>query len=294
MRIKSWMNERFPVFNFFSGAFLYVFIKSYLMVSQNESAIRWEWFDFFGVLIPALFLFLLRIFDEHKDYESDKIHYPQRIIQRGIVSLKELKILGIISFVLISFSSALLWKGMGSGVGYLILAGWTFLMTKEFFAKEWLKKRLFLYSISHLVITPILLFFLMSLITSEWPPANELLGLALLTTGTGWLYELTRKCKGKEEETKDLGYSQIWGVRTATQLIMISAVSSVLVAFLLYSSLGIGWPWAQGYISTLALLQYCIHQYVKNPTAKNRKKNEGAVALFSLTVYLVPILQVVL
>lgn len=37
---------------------------------------------------------LFRIADEHKDYEEDCIKYPERPVQRKLVSLKELKNLG--------------------------------------------------------------------------------------------------------------------------------------------------------------------------------------------------------
>src|SRR5512137_1173348 len=48
-----------------------------------------------GCLVLLLMFFHMRVIDEHRDYEQDCIVYPDRILSRGLVTLQQLRRIGI-------------------------------------------------------------------------------------------------------------------------------------------------------------------------------------------------------
>ncbi len=312
-RLQLWLNERFPPINFFSGFLLFLFAKAIVTIPimnsseagrfsfdfqgliQNEG--NW-WQNVFGMLIPCLHLFLLRVFDEHKDFESDRIHYPHRVIQRGLFKLEEVKQLGVLAFILQIIAFIALKPNNSALLGFFILWFWTALMVKEFFVKEWLKRNLFLYGLLHLMISPLILFFLILLnskmnlqqlfyITSK----PIMFGLASVLM-TGWLYELARKCKGREEETGDASYTKLWGVRKSMVLLFGSAFFSSAISYYFFESLDIKHPVILlGLGSIFILFGWSSFQFIKKPNAAARKKNELMVALLSAYTFLFPIIK---
>lgn len=288
--IKLWLDERFPVANFISGAFLYLLARAVVELAWPQAGRSWGYWDFFGMLIPAMHLFLLRVFDEHKDFETDKIHYPQRVVQRGLVSLEEIRKLGYVAGVIQIVSFILMSPTQVSVILYLGLWVWTTLMTKEFFVGERLKGSLFLYGLLHLLITPILLSLLLSLVSEAAFSGSAWVYTLVLAFLTGWLYELARKTKGKEEETGDLSYSKIWGPSKSMMILMISNIVTLSFTALFFRSLGLQQWYFDMILLGLAILS-CLSsiQYTKSTVAKSRKNNEKIVALISAYIFVTPV-----
>ena len=293
-RLKLWLNERFPIINFVSGVFIYLLAKS---VSGRLAGVSQLGFtkEIAASLVPMMHLFLLRVFDEHKDFESDKINYPDRILQKGIFTLSEIRRLGWFSFLIevVSFGFVFYissWDLSVLGL-FIFLWVWTGLMTKEFFARNWLKGRFLLYGFSHLLITPILFLSCISLANPKFSWSAPVLLSLLLSLLTGWLYEVTRKTKAPEEEkTHDKSYSQIFGIKTSLVVIALSLLSTHIVIWLLFRELDISF-WVYGFfgLPLLFISLFSLYTFYKVPTPKNRKKNEQAVGLAALFAYLIPI-----
>lgn len=291
-RLHLWLKERFPPINFISGFILYLLAKTIIGLSENTLALSYGVKDIYGILIPAMHLFLLRVFDEHKDFETDKEFYPERVIQRGIFKLTEVAQLGYLAFIIQIYSFYKMQPSPLANYTYLFVWIWTVLMTKEFFAKNWLKSKLLLYGISHLLITPFLFFLLLTLCSPEFsfsPSSVLALTLSLLT---GWLYEVTRKTKAPNEETGDLTYSGLWGIKLATLVISCSSILTAVVTIFFFRSLKLTHPmyiFIQLGLIILGLLQH--YKFIHEPNAKNRKKNEGVSALLSVYAFLTPLVS---
>lgn len=288
-RMNLWLKERFPLMNFISAFFIYFLAKSISVIDQQQLNI--SFLDFWGMLIPACHLFLLRVFDEHKDFETDAIFYPHRVVQRGVFKLKDIRLLGYIAVIIQMVAYIITRVGYISDLAYIGLWVWTLLMTKEFFCKSYLKRNLFLYGFLHLLVTPILLFLLL-VITFKEVTFNLNFALPLLISIlTGWLYELSRKTKGQEEETGDLTYSSLWGVKKALLWLFFSAIVTLIVSLWFFNSLGIFNLYLLGIailLVTLTLLT--LNNFKKVATAKSRKQNEGISFLISLYAFLPPII----
>jgi 4-hydroxybenzoate polyprenyltransferase len=288
--MNLWLKERFPPINFISGFILYLLAKAIIVLSDNTLNMSYGVKDLYGLLIPAMHLFLLRVFDEHKDFETDRDFYPERVIQRGIFKLTEVAQLGYLAFIVQIYSFYKMQPSLLANYTYLFVWIWTLLMTKEFFAKDWLKSKLLLYGISHLLITPFLFFLLLTICSPEFsfsPSSVLALTLSLLT---GWLYEVTRKTKAPNEETGDLTYSGLWGIKLATFVISCSSIFTAIITIFFFRSLKLTHPIYILIQLGLIILSLLLHyRFLHEPTAKNRKKNEGASALLSAYAFLTPL-----
>lgn len=267
---KIYLNERFPlgknsffVLIFTLSGYIYAgllynskIIKSILSKEVNRVPLFWGkeidkvpiiWYKLFPLfIIIFMFFFQLRITDEFKDYEEDLKYRPYRPVQRGIISLKALGKIGIATIII----QIILAHVINSKLIYFMLLVWIymFLMTKEFFIKNWLTERILIYALSHVVImifiTLIILkgtgyilesHFLETLYLSlERYEKNIFIGLIplfALNYLNGIVLEIGRKTrKANEEEYGVQTYSKLWGRKKAVFILCILyAIEYILV-----------------------------------------------------------------
>ena len=241
--MKRWITyqkERFPILAYLPMMAIFGFSGlSYSLHLNNEHA---KVSDIpilsyiVAILITLFWFMLIRIADEHKDFKEDSEHRPYLPVQRGLVTLKELRIIGLVLgglqvalIILIDWRLLLM-----LAVVYL----WFFLMCKEFFVPNWLKAHHTLYLISHMFI----MFFLTFLITSmEWLPRGGVFHAAILlymisSFCDGTIIEVGRKLRAKENEEYGVDtYTQIWGPKRAMVVWMIcltiSGASTIVAGY---------------------------------------------------------------
>ena len=102
-----------------------------------------------------LFMFHLRVFDDVKDADHDRIHEMGRPIPRGLVSEGEVNALALLLLAV----EAVIFAAVGplALVAWAISAVFSVLMRVEFFVGEWLERHVLTYAISHMVIMGLLL-----------------------------------------------------------------------------------------------------------------------------------------
>lgn len=216
-RFWIYQSERFPVFSY--GLMVLTFAFS----AMSYSKILRRDFDFsiLTLLIGAMtsfgYFFLLRIFDEFKDADDDAKYRPYRAVPRGLVSFKELKglatiIIGLQCFLNAVFIPKMLWIW-----GLVII--YMFVMAKEFFVRDWLRKHPISYLVSHMMIMPVIDFYTTGL---DWNNnstniPNGLIIFLIVTFLNGVVIEIGRKIRAKNAE--EIGvetYSYLWGEKGAT------------------------------------------------------------------------------
>ena len=267
---KIYLNERFPlgknsffVLIFTLSGYIYAgllynskIIKSILSKEVNRVPLLWGkeidkvpiiWYKLFPLfIIIFMFFFQLRITDEFKDYEEDLKYRPYRPVQRGIISLKALGKIGIATIII----QIILAHVINSKLIYFMLLVWIymFLMTKEFFIKNWLTERILIYALSHVVIMIFITLvivkgtgyileshFLETLYLSlERYEKNIFIGLIplfALNYLNGIVLEIGRKTrKANEEEYGVQTYSKLWGRKKAVFILCILyAIEYILV-----------------------------------------------------------------
>ena len=268
--LKIYLNERFPLGknSFFVLIFTlsgYIFtgllynskiIKPTLSKEVNRVLLFWDkeidkvpiiWYKFLTLfIIIFMFFFQLRITDEFKDYKEDLKYRPYRPVQRGVISLKALGKIGIATIII----QIILAHVINPKLIYFMLLVWfyMFLMTKEFFIKNWLTERILIYALSHVVIMIFITLvivkgtgyileshFLETLyLLLEKYEKNIFIGLIPLFTLNylnGIVLEIGRKTRRADEEEHGVQtYSKLWGKKKAVVILsLLFAVEYFLV-----------------------------------------------------------------
>ncbi len=232
-RLWIYQRERFPLLA--HGPLVAVFCLSVLLFSalQTASTELPSQAQIVGAIVTALLLFFqLRVADEFKDHDDDVRFRPHRPVPRGLVSLRELAALAAGAAV-VQFCIAL---SLDVGLVPLLGGVWLYLwlMTREFFAPAWLKRHPTAYLLSHMLIMPIIAFYISAF---DWLCVGR-----TVPAGLGWLLsvsfftglglELGRKIKAPPNERPGVEtYSGLWGVPTSLA-VWFGCVSAAAVAAL--------------------------------------------------------------
>ncbi len=292
-RLWSWIMERFEPPKWIAFAIIYLccsLLGQASVAGPNIGTIHIGSRELLGCLASIAFFLLLRILDEHKDYAKDSINHPQRVLQRGLITLRHLKILAVVCFACIGAFCLYADRGFGpAGAGFLIVIVWVSLMTKEFFVPEWLNQRLVLYAVSHMLVMPlVILWFVMSAIP-DFELSMTLLWLAALSFFGGLCFELTRKTKGIEEEQTGVEtYSGLLGRKRSSLIAWAMGCLELLCKYFLILSLpvrGKVLPYGIAFAGLALILGLAFWLYLREPNAKGRKRNEAAAALLAIGSY---------
>ncbi|MEB3198777.1 MAG: AMP-binding protein [Candidatus Sericytochromatia bacterium] len=148
----AYFQERFPLAKTLLGVAVMVAADGFATLALIQEPLSWQLAPRFA-LVLALFtavFFHLRVFDEHKDWLIDRVAFPERVLSRGWVSLRQLR---MAAWGAIALELALAaWAGPVLLVWTLVLIAYTWLMLREFYVGDWLRRHLVLYGVSHMAI----------------------------------------------------------------------------------------------------------------------------------------------
>lgn len=288
--------ERFPMFK--HGALIAAFGASAVCLSALlRGGTPNPWAIVVAVLVLFGFFFQLRVADEHKDNAEDTRFRPERPVPRGLVKLAELRGVAIgVGVAQVALTVWLDWRLLGL---LLLVWAWMAVMTKEFFAPAWLKKRPLVYMISHMAIMPLIDLYATA---CDWLPAGASLsegyrghagfGLTLgafllLSLVNGSVIEIARKCWAPESEREGVEtYSKLWGPGRAGVAVM----SVVLAGFALSGFINArseAGPWMLGGLALVtAWTAWSAIDYAGTPTTARAKMLETSSGVFVLANYL--------
>ena len=251
---KKWytyQKERFPVLVYGAyilcivvGVFFYYIsygkqIENKVFLASFNNSVGPYHFDInYLIMIPmfavAFLQFLMvRIIDEFKDYEEDCKYRPYRPVPRGLISLKELKILFLICAVL-QVGITYMFNKFYSIIWLAILWIFFLLMTKGFFIKKILDKHILLEVLLDELMLPILIIYLVSFI--YYKDFSILKNLLFMGYIISCIVEIARKVRCKEDEEEGVKtYTAVFGIPKA---VCILAIFETLLTLVLYSILG--------------------------------------------------------
>ncbi|MGB1220259.1 MAG: UbiA family prenyltransferase [Alcanivoracaceae bacterium] len=291
-RLGAWFKERFPPAN--ALLFFILYLTCAAVARHEFGAIGISLVDVMGCLVAWSYFLVLRIFDEHKDYQLDLQNHPHRVLQSGLITLAHLRVLAVIAIAAQVIWSLYVddWRLGPATQAWGLAFLWTCLMGKEFFCGAWLEKRLTLYAFSHMLVMPLLVWWLANLGASGVEASAAVLWLMAVAFASGFAFEITRKARGTDEEREGVdSYSRIFGTRGAALVITLLVLTMGALQLALIHALCATLPWwawlVIGVFSVLALDS--IRRYAGNPTESARERNEGMVALLMLAGYAVTI-----
>ncbi len=281
-RWLTYILERFPLSTYlllsvcmcWSGAALYQ-MSPFSIPIQTGIAL-------FGLV---LFFFELRLMDELKDLEKDRLAHPSRPLPRGLIHAPEARrvISGLLLAMLIF--SLVLWAARyrDGALLYTGVTGYLALMYKEFFVGAKLSRLPFLYGFTHqIILVPLVAFPIAIYHNHAWlmTPSWEL-GLTVL--GAFFTYELCRKLDPSAHPVLRT-YPQVYGRGGTLFRITLTSAIALLGSSLLHIELVCAPPVILTWIAAVIWVQRprC-HKWVE------------ALATLSLLVHLacVPIFRLV-
>ncbi|MEM8640826.1 MAG: UbiA family prenyltransferase [Cyanobacteria bacterium P01_G01_bin.54] len=282
-----YQRERFPVVSY--GVLVLVFSSAAVIYPTLLNQTRPQLHSLGVVFITFFCAFLqLRIADEFKDYEHDCQYRPQRPVPRGLIELKELRVLEIITVLIqLAVTLTLDWR-LFPWLSVL----WIFqtLMRWEFFVRDWLRQRSLIYLLSHNLVLPMMALYgiMASTITlSPFPLHPQIIAFLLLSSAHGLLIEIGRKVRAPEQEIPGgETYSQVWGMRRSVYIwLSVGLASTFLTAIALYL--------LKLMIPAILLLLICSsgiwvasYQFLQQPTAQTSKQIYTVSALWMMVSYL--------
>jgi hypothetical protein len=236
-----------------------------------------------GVFMVLLFLFHLRVFDEHKDFAIDAATRPDRPVQRGLVTLAQLRLLGAIAAAgEIALAATGGWK---PALVYAVPLAWSVLMYFEFFAREWLGARIFLYALTHTIVMSFLALAIAVRFTFDVSPA--LWGVLGLCVTSFFAVDVLRKSWAPENEVDGLdSYTRRYGARGAAVIGAVLVLASAAIAGWVGWRLGGRWGW----VATDALVTVWgvteIIGFARQPTPARQKKLELVAGVHLLVLFI--------
>jgi len=280
-RLSAYLAERFPLFSHINMVIIYFLANQFLaqVLSNPGEPLVIGWFSILGMLFLFCLFFHLRVFDEHKDYDDDCRHYPNRILSRGLVTLRHLKILGGIAIVGELVIAACV--GTPALVASVATILFSWIMLHEFFVRNWLRSHFILYAIAHMLIMPLMaatiFSFTMHRPFCEAPTLFWAYALADFFAFSNW--EISRKIRMPADEIEGVSsYSKELGMFTAGYVVIGLRVLNTLLAWMIGYYLKLGVFYYAGLILLfLGTLAGLLHFRLKpsRQTAKNLESYGG-------------------
>jgi 4-hydroxybenzoate polyprenyltransferase len=228
----------------------------------------------------------MRVADEVKDAEADRRYRPERPIPRGLVSLRLIVWLGVLS-TFIALAAAFAFHPLLTVLLFVVWA-WLGLMSVEFFVPRLLHRSPALYLVTHMAIMPLIDLVLTG---CEWVPAGRGLPpgiwtFLLMSLANGCVAEFGRKIWAPSNERPGVdSYSSAWGIPRANAALAVAwaAAFTALVAY--GSRLGMAiWFAGVGTVVSLPLVAG-IAAFLADPSNVRQKHLDAASGIWILLCY---------
>jgi 4-hydroxybenzoate polyprenyltransferase len=284
-----YQRERFPVFS--HGPLILAFSFSAVSFSsllRSDVTVPGAASLTVAFVTSFLFFLQLRIADEFKDADEDARYRPYRPVPRGLVTLRELGWL----FAGAALLQLLLAWLLAPGLVVVLAVAWTYLalMSREFFARPWLKARPVTYMWTHMLILPLVD---LHATACDWLPAGRLVppeGLIWFLAVSflnGVVIELGRKLRAPSDEEPGVEtYTFLWGLRAAVSVWWIALLATGLTAWLAARRIDFAIPVTILLAVLLLFAALIAWRFLKQPDSRRAKTFETFSAVWTLLMYL--------
>ena len=287
-RLWIYQRERFPLLG--HGVLIAVFTFSAVSYSRIcrglDTFIPWSAYGI-GVAATITLFFLVRVFDEFKDREDDAKYRRYLPVPRGLVSLDELKGIGlVVAFLQIAMIA---WWQPRMLPLYALVIGYLLLMGVEFFVPAWLKARQLLYITSHMVIIPLIDLYSSGL---DWRLAYDrphigLLFFLAVSYMNGIVLEFGRKIRAPEKEEEGVvSYTKLYGTKGGVRAWLLVLAITFVLALLSARFAEHGTAVMMVLVAAFLLMAAPGLAFLRSPTEGMSKWIERASAGWTILMYL--------
>ncbi|MEI6409446.1 MAG: UbiA family prenyltransferase [Bacteroidota bacterium] len=286
-RLWIYQSERFPllVHGLLIAVFSFSAISYARLCRGARGFISWEIYAA-GVFCTVTLFLLVRIFDEHKDAEDDAKYRSELPVPRGLISLKELRLVGYVVLAaqlvvhLLFFPKMLL--------PFAVVLGYLCLMGVEFFIPDWLRRHQFWYVTSHMFIIPLVDIYASGLdwFLADLKAPTGLLFFFVVSYLNGIVLELGRKMRAPEKESEGvLTYTAMLGISKAVWLWIGVLGLTLFAAIVAAGFAGLGSGTTVFLFAIFAICALPALLFWRNHTQRNAKWIEYASALWTISMY---------
>lgn len=290
--IKKWytyQKERFPIIIF--GIYvLSIAIGVFGFVNFNTPNREHE-INYIIIIPMTIVTFLqflmVRIVDEFKDYEEDCKYRPYRPVPRGLIKLKELKILFIICALLQIIITVFATENRIKSIIYLLIM-WAFfaIMSKGFFIKKILEKHILLEVLLDEIMMPLMVLYITSFM--QIGKNKDTWKIIILSYIISWIVEIARKIRAKEQEEKGVKtYTAIFGIPKAITILIILETLLVIVQYMI-----LGTNYIVPIILTYAIINIINILFIIKKNKTFAKMVETSANIYIILVYLSMLLKI--
>ena len=218
-RLWVYLKEMYPLpSRLFVGFVMYFEIFFLVILTNGRSLLKIGAAEIIGAFTIFAFLLFLRVADDFKDLETDKLLFPERPLPSGRFTKRDLIIsVGSLLLVMAILNLAIIRNYIFFG----ILIGYAALMSVWFFCRYQIQNNLMLAVITHNPVQVVLTCYVISSVCLAYQipllTMNNLL-IAFTFYFPGLIWEISRKVKAPEQETDYVTYSILafqlvpWGV----------------------------------------------------------------------------------
>ncbi|HYU33501.1 MAG TPA: UbiA family prenyltransferase [Thermoanaerobaculia bacterium] len=289
-RLSAYLAERFPVLGHGVLIAAYYSSNQFLARALTEPGrpMHYDLTSLLGAVTLFCFFFHLRVFDEHKDWAEDVVHHPDRVLQRGLVTLRDLKVLGGIAIAVEIALAAV--HGLPALEAWGIAFVFSLLMLREFFAGGWLKRHFLIYATSHMLLMPLLSLMVFSFATGRRPWEAPVWFLVYSWVGffVTFNWEVSRKIRAPEDEREGVEtYTRIFGTHGAAYIVLAIRVVDTALVILVGRHLGLP-RWFDAALVALFLVTLVgFFQYCFRTSRKTAKRMETYAGMYIIAFDLI-------
>lgn len=243
-RFYAYQNERFPLI-LLSLSLFPVTLSSAAIVSKFATT-----GIVFGFIASLAYIFHIRVNDEERDFEHDAAHHSTRPLQRGVITLNELRIVNIIAICSISIIAIL--SGLEATFIAFVMIIYSYFARHDFFYREKIRRHFFIYNLVHIIQILLLQIFVYVIIAHRIQFTELLLAHFLFTLTGTVIFEFVRKLKvpgedgtGMDTYTHHLGFNKsmtVYSVLILLNTILFFFISEMIhpgVMIWIYSSVSV-------------------------------------------------------
>jgi len=206
-RFYIYQNERFPIVLLSLSLFPVVLSSAAVMSKFMLTNI------FLSFFVSLAYIFHIRVNDEYRDFEHDTKHHSTRPLQRGVITLHDLKLINVFAIFVVAFTA--IFYGTEAIFIAIIMILYSYFAKYDFFCKEKIRKHFYIYNFVH-IIQIFLLQIFVYIIVAHKIQFTEILFFHFLFTLTGTIiFEFARKLKipgedgtGTDTYTYYLGFNK--------------------------------------------------------------------------------------
>lgn len=296
LRLLAYSNERFPLwqvagqFPMFVAAFLY----GQVIVGKDA---EFTTSLFAGFVAFVGYTLMFRCFDDCKDAAYDNELYPDRVLQRGLITFTNLKIIALICWVGVGAISIYIDGGLGRvTMWWCILVAATglfqFIQVKWAFIGAWLESRRVL-----LVLSVIPFMGIVSVWFAQMGAGEELVSAKVWWLVIAWcsaavLLEIARKSR-TPEDTRATVVDYTKSVTSWTRSLGLTGTVVTLVGFALLATVleigmlqavgaGAWWAYLALIVATLLPVVAAGRFFLRKDRYRAKEVSEMAVALWGI------------